>query len=86
MSDLTQFVPARFRNLDSGRGLVHGGSQRSASRVQSWKEDGWLFAAPTGEPVNPRTDHDEWQRLLKPAGVREALWRSTPRPTYNTVG
>jgi integrase len=30
-----------------------------------------LFATPTGEPVNPRTDYDEWKRLLRSAGLRD---------------
>lgn len=37
-----------------------------------WHEEGWVFATPTGEPVNPRTDHDEWKALLKAAAVRDA--------------
>jgi integrase len=39
--------------------------------AQLWREGGWLFATPTGEPVNPRTDYDEWKRLLKLAGLRD---------------
>jgi len=38
---------------------------------QLWREGGWLFATPTGEPVNPRTDYDEWKRLLRTAGLRD---------------
>ncbi|GIG85101.1 tyrosine-type recombinase/integrase [Plantactinospora endophytica] len=38
---------------------------------QLWHDGGWLFATPTGEPVNPRTDYDEWKRLLKLAGLRD---------------
>lgn len=39
--------------------------------AQLWQEGDWLFATPTGRPVNPRTDYDEWKRLLERAGVRE---------------
>lgn len=39
--------------------------------AQLWHEGGWLFATPTGDPVNPRTDYDEWKRLLKRAGLRD---------------
>ncbi|BCB85741.1 tyrosine-type recombinase/integrase [Phytohabitans suffuscus] len=39
--------------------------------AQLWREGGWLFATPTGEPVNPRTDYDEWKRLLKLARLRD---------------
>lgn len=38
---------------------------------QLWQEDGWLFTTPTGGPVNPRTDYDEWKRLLVKAGIRD---------------
>jgi integrase len=38
---------------------------------QLWHDDGWLFATPTGRPVNPRTDYTEWKRLLTAAGIRE---------------
>lgn len=39
--------------------------------AQLWREGGWLFATPTGDPVNPRTDYDEWKRLLKLARLRD---------------
>lgn len=39
--------------------------------AQLWREGGWVFATPTGEPVNPRTDYDEWKRLLKLAELRD---------------
>ncbi|MGF1647169.1 MAG: tyrosine-type recombinase/integrase [Kineosporiaceae bacterium] len=39
--------------------------------AQLWTEGGWLFATPTGAPVNPRTDYDEWKRLLQRAGLRD---------------
>jgi integrase len=38
---------------------------------QLWTDDGWVFATPTGGPLNPRTDYDEWKRLLKTAGLRD---------------
>jgi integrase len=34
-------------------------------------DGGSLFATPTGGPLNPRTDYDEWKRLLGRAGVRD---------------
>lgn len=34
-------------------------------------DGGWLFATPTGDPVNPRTDYTEWKRLLAAAGLRD---------------
>lgn len=39
--------------------------------AQLWQEGGWVFATPTGQPVNPRTDYAEWKRLLKTAGLRD---------------
>lgn len=38
---------------------------------QLWKDGGWLFATESGEPINPRTDWDEWKRLLRSAGIRD---------------
>ncbi|MFY1689235.1 tyrosine-type recombinase/integrase [Plantactinospora sp. WMMB782] len=45
--------------------------QERQNAGQLWHDGGWLFATPTGEPVNPRTDYDEWKRLLKLAGLRD---------------
>jgi integrase len=36
-----------------------------------WEDGGWLFATPTGGPINPRTDYDDWKRLLARAKVRD---------------
>jgi integrase len=36
-----------------------------------WDEQGWLFAGPTGGPLNPSTDYHEWKRLLAEAKVRD---------------
>jgi integrase len=45
--------------------------QDRANARQLWHDEGWAFATPTGQPINPRTDHAEWKRLLKHAGLRE---------------
>lgn len=37
-----------------------------------WHEGGWLFASEDGRLLIPRTDWDEWKRLLKAAGLRDA--------------
>ncbi|MEU6759501.1 site-specific integrase [Streptomyces sp. NPDC046685] len=37
-----------------------------------WTEKGYVFASPTGEPLNPNTDYHKWKELLKAAGVRDA--------------
>jgi integrase len=36
-----------------------------------WQEGDWVFASPTGQPLNPNTDFHEWKALLKKAGLRE---------------
>jgi integrase len=46
-------------------------AEREAA-AQLWNEGDWLFATPTGAPINPRTDYAEWKRLLTAAGVRDA--------------
>jgi integrase len=38
---------------------------------QLWQDGGWLFATPTGQPVNPRTDYTDWKRLLTDTGLRD---------------
>ncbi|GGQ43999.1 tyrosine-type recombinase/integrase [Couchioplanes azureus] len=47
---------------------------QDADRVkaaQLWTDGGWVFATPTGGPLNPRTDYTEWKRLLKAAKLRD---------------
>ncbi|GAB3914612.1 tyrosine-type recombinase/integrase [Kibdelosporangium lantanae] len=34
-----------------------------------WTETGYVFTTPTGQPLNPRCDYDEWKLLVKSAGV-----------------
>lgn len=36
-----------------------------------WTDGGWLFATEHGEPLNPRSDYDQWKALLEAAGVRD---------------
>lgn len=38
---------------------------------QLWREGDWVFATPTGQPVSPRYDYDQWKRLLAAAGLRD---------------
>ncbi|WP_111768399.1 tyrosine-type recombinase/integrase [Nakamurella deserti] len=40
--------------------------------AQLWVDGDWVFATPTGAPINPRTDYTDWKRLLLAAGVRDA--------------
>jgi integrase len=54
--------------------LVQHRDAQALERVtagQLWKEEGWLFATQLGGPTNPRTDYEEWKRLLRDAGVRD---------------
>lgn len=50
----------------------------------AWVGGDWVFATPTGEPLNPRTDYDEWKRLLTAAGVRDGRLHDA-RHTASTV-
>lgn len=38
---------------------------------QLWREGGWIFTSPTGEPIHYRTDNKHWKDLLREAGVRD---------------
>jgi len=54
--------------------LLQHKSEQDAERVkvgQLWEETGYVFATPTGGPLNPRTDWDDWKNLLTAAGVRD---------------
>ena len=35
-----------------------------------WRDGDLLFAQPNGRPIDKETDHDDWTRLLKAAGVQ----------------
>ena len=37
-----------------------------------WRDGGFVFASPTGTPVDPRNDHATWKRLLVAAEVKPA--------------
>lgn len=45
--------------------------ERKVAR-QLWHEGDWVFASPTGQPLNPNTDYHHWKSLLRRAKVREA--------------
>ena len=38
------------------------------SAGQLWRESGYVFTTPVGEPINPNTDYHHWKRLLGDAG------------------
>lgn len=37
-----------------------------------WEEGGWMFTQPTGKPLDPPRDWEEWKALVAEAGVRDA--------------
>ena len=39
--------------------------------AQLWRDSGYVFATPVGEPINPNTDYHHWKRLLADAGLRD---------------
>jgi len=39
--------------------------------AQLWRDSGYVFTTPRGEPVNPNTDYHHWKRLLADAGLRD---------------
>ena len=50
------------------RDLQNRERQRAA---KLWREQGWVFASPIGEALNPNSDYHEWKALLKAAGGRD---------------
>jgi integrase len=46
-------------------------AERDAA-CQLWREEGWVFATPTGAPLNMNMGHREWKKLVAAAGVRES--------------
>ena len=42
-----------------------------ATAAQLWRDSGYVFTTPVGEPVNPNTDYHHWKRLLADAGLRD---------------
>nr|WP_281287952.1 tyrosine-type recombinase/integrase [Pseudonocardia hierapolitana] len=42
-----------------------------ATAAQLWRDGGYAFATPTGEPIDPSTDYHQWKRLLSEAGIRD---------------
>lgn len=55
--------------------LIEHRASQDAEREKAadlWRDGDWVFAQPTGRPVDPRADYDEWCAVLKAAGVRPA--------------
>nr|WP_238363271.1 site-specific integrase [Actinopolymorpha pittospori] len=63
-------LPAQLVGL-----LARHREEQAAERARAldmWREGGWVFTSPTGEPVNPSTDYHQWKALVRKAGVRDA--------------
>ena len=52
----------------------HREEQAEARRLATnlWHDSGWVFAQPTGKPIDPRADYQEWRDLLTASDVRSA--------------
>jgi hypothetical protein len=55
--------------LDSHREQQRAERQLAANM---WHDGEWMFTQPTGKPLDPRADYQEWRDLLTAAGVRPA--------------
>lgn len=53
---------------------AHRATQRTDRMLAgpTWKDQGFVFTTPTGQPLDPRGDHRSWRQLLDDAGVRQA--------------
>ncbi|MEU6848441.1 site-specific integrase [Actinacidiphila alni] len=49
-----------------------------------WVEKGYVFTSPTGEPLNPNTDHHKWKELLEAASLRDGRLHDA-RHTASTI-
>ncbi|MFI5839412.1 tyrosine recombinase XerC [Catenuloplanes sp. NPDC051500] len=43
-----------------------------AAAGHAWDSTGFVFATPSGRPVDPRVDHERWEQLLKRAGLPDS--------------
>jgi integrase len=52
---------------------LHEASQRAERdhAGSEWNETGYMFTGPTGLPIDPRRDMEEWKDILAKAGVRD---------------
>ncbi|HEX8761279.1 MAG TPA: integrase [Pseudonocardiaceae bacterium] len=73
-------------------GVIPAQTQTRADRErdlagQLWTEGGWVFTTLTSGALNPRTDYDEWKRLLPRAGIRDAgsTMPGTRRPRSSSL-
>jgi integrase len=84
-------TPAGKRTLTVPGSLVHAlrvhHTEQAAERLlvgQLWEDGGYVFAQPTGRPIDPSQDWSDWKALLERAGVRDARLHDA-RPTAATL-
>ncbi|MBV8539398.1 MAG: tyrosine-type recombinase/integrase [Pseudonocardiales bacterium] len=58
--------------------------QERTKAADLWQETGYVFTTPTGQPLNPRTDHRDWKLLVTRAGASERRLHDA-RHTAETV-
>lgn len=53
--------------------LLHEAAQKPEREFAGteWHEGGFMFTGPTGLPIDPRRDMEEWKDILRVAGVRD---------------
>lgn len=63
-------LPDELYELLVRHGRVQQGEREHAE--MEWHEGGWIFTQPSGKPLDPRRDWDEWKSILREAAVRDA--------------
>jgi integrase len=53
--------------------LAHRQTQNAERTLAAdlWQDGQWVFTQPTGRPIDPRADYDEWKALLATTGVKD---------------
>jgi integrase len=64
-------VPLPEAVLDLLRDHAKAQAVQRRTAAQLWVEEGRIFSDEIGRALNPRTDWDNWKKLLKAAGVRD---------------
>jgi integrase len=64
-------VPLPEAVLDLLRDHAKAQAVQRRTAAQLWFDEGWIFSDEIGRALNPRTDWDNWKKLLKAAGVRD---------------
>ncbi|MFF2951805.1 tyrosine-type recombinase/integrase [Kitasatospora sp. NPDC057965] len=77
-------IPLPDELINLFRKHQEGQTRERANARQLWADKDYVFASPTGEPLNPNTDYHEWKDILGAAGVREARLHDA-RHTAGTV-